>query len=91
MLQANPLTLHRQIQLGDVDKSNCNSEGNPAADQRKSTDGQIHWARKGKCEGWNQLSSEWPHDGILIIKLLTVEICGDGEGINDRIRQEGEL
>ena len=29
-----------------------------------------------------------PHDGILIIKLLTAEICARwGGGINDRIRQ----
>ena len=28
-----------------------------------------------------------PHDGILIIKLLTAQICGNGGGINDRIRQ----
>ena len=26
-------------------------------------------------------------DGILIIKLLTAQICGNGGGINDRIRQ----
>ena len=31
-----------------------------------------------------------PYDGILIVKLVTVEICGDGGGINDGIRQEEE-
>ena len=38
---------------------------------------------------WNQFSGEKgtrPHDGILIIKLLTAEICARwGGGINDRI------
>ena len=38
---------------------------------------------------WNQFFGEKgtrPHDGILIIKLLTAEICARwGGGINDRI------